>query len=315
MSGVSVLVVSWNSCAVTLACLRSLSACRASCDMQVILSDNGSHDDTVAQVRAQCADVLVVENGRNLGFAAAINRAAQKATQPLLLLLNNDAQVEPQALRDMLDIMAADQGIGVLGPQLVHSDGRLQNSAAAVPSLATETLNKSLLKMLFPALFPGKFTAAEQLVTVPGVVGACLLTRTDSFRRLGGLSEEYFFYLEETDYCLRVQKAGLRVAVAPQIRVAHLLGHSANRVRLRARIEYHRSLFIFFRRQHGTGPLACLRIILFLQHAGKCLGTALALTLTLFLHARLRGKLLLYARLLQWQILGCPVAMGLRRDG
>lgn len=311
---VSIVIVSWNACEITLACLRSLEICQKRVPLEIILSDNGSCDGTIFEVRRKYPEVRLVENGRNLGFAMAVNKGAKKATAPMLLLLNNDTRLSPQALETMLQQFKSNPKLGVVGPQLIYEDGRLQNSVAAIPNLSTELINKTILKKIFPEKFPDKHKNYDGLTKVPSVIGACLMTRKELFEQLNGLDEAYFFFLEETDYCLRAAKEGFFTAICPNAKVEHLQGYSAKKVEVKVKIEYHRSLFTFFKHHHGDRQIRILRIGLFAEHAFKLCTTSVALLLTLFIHLKLRTKWLTYVSLLMWQLKGCPEKYGLKKN-
>ena len=123
---------------------------------EVLVVDNGSSDDSVAKVKTAYPGVIILEAGKNLGFGAANNVAAKLARGRYLLLVNTDAFLEKDCARVLLELMKSDPRIGMVGPQLLNEDGSPQTSFEATPTLVTETLNRSLLKRLFPTRFPGK---------------------------------------------------------------------------------------------------------------------------------------------------------------
>jgi GT2 family glycosyltransferase len=145
---------------------------------------------------------------RNVGFARGLNLAAREASGDFLLLLNSDARLTRDAVRLSVEWMRADPGCGVAGAQLLNPDGTKQNSIANFPSLATELLNKFLLRSLWPKRFPGKEKEYPEPMEVESVVGAFFLVRREVWEKLGGMDEEFFFFLEETDFCLRARREG-----------------------------------------------------------------------------------------------------------
>src|SRR5207249_2827164 len=94
-----------------------------------------------------------------------------------LLLLNSDARLKPDTLIQVIEWMRVQPLCGVAGVQLLNPDASRQNSIANFPSLATELLNKSLLRRLFPRRYPGKESRFAEPVEVESVVGAFLLVR------------------------------------------------------------------------------------------------------------------------------------------
>ena len=120
--------------------------------------------------------------------------------------------------------MRAHPDCGIAGAQLLNPDGSRQNSIANFPSLATEPLNKSLLRRIFPRRFPGKEQRFTSPVPVETVIGAFMLIRAELWRELGGFDERYFFFFEETDFCLQARRRGWQVFHLPQVQVWHEQG-------------------------------------------------------------------------------------------
>ena len=208
---VSVIIITRNTCALTGNAIRSVQAGGDSVSKEIIIVDNGSNDDTAAVLKHDFSFIKLIRSETNLGFARACNLAAKQAHGEFLLLLNSDARLAPDALELASAWMRAHPDCAVAGAQLLNADGSRQNSIANFPTLATELLNKSLLRRLFPRRFPGKEHPFAGPVEVETVVGAFLLIRKEVWDKLGGLDERYFFFFEETDFCLQARRRGQRV--------------------------------------------------------------------------------------------------------
>jgi len=308
---VSVIIVTRNTCALTRAAIQSVCDSRDSLAKEIIVVDNGSSDDTASVLPREFPQVRFIRPGKNLGFARACNRAA--AGGEFLLLLNSDARLAPEALARAMAWMRGHSDCAVAGAQLLNADGSRQNSIANFPTLATELLNKSLLRRLRPEKFPGKEHEFRDPVEVETVVGAFLLIRKETWDALGGLDERYFFFFEETDFCLQARRKGFRVVHLPEVRVWHGQGQTARQVPAGARIEYWRSRYAYFAKNHPPvtrlilGAGLWLRLLLDWLAAGLC---ALA---TLGRNARWRERWWVCSALVRWQLCGCPEAAGLRR--
>lgn len=314
MTDLSVVIVNWNTRDLLRDCLASLRDNVSGLALEVFVVDNGSSDDSVAMVRSEFPEVTLIENGRNLGFARANNVALRRAAGRFWLLLNSDTIVTKGALEGLLETMERDPEIGVAGLQLLNEDGSLQNSVSNMPSLLTELGNKSLLRLLWPSRYPGKEHRFESPVPVDSVIGACLMARRDAAAAVGLLDEEYFFFLEETDWCVRMQKGGWKVIHDPRYTIYHLQGKSAGKVNVRARIEYWRSRYTFFCKHRGKPVRLLLRCGL-LGRLLVSLGTSFSANLlTAFSRPRLRNKLAVYAGILAWHLRGCPADGGLEHD-
>ena len=210
MLDLSVIIVTRNTCSLTCAAIQSVLDGRDDLSREILLVDNGSTDGTPGAVAARFPSVVCLRSEDNLGFARAVNRAAAQAQGRFLLLLNSDATVKQDSPAAAVAWMRAHPDCGVAGAQLVNPDGSLQNSIANFPTLATELLNKSLLRRLFPRRYPGKERRFAEPVEVETIVGAFMLIRREAWEALGGLDERYFFFLEETDFCLQARRRGWR---------------------------------------------------------------------------------------------------------
>jgi GT2 family glycosyltransferase len=256
--------------------------------------------------------VNLIQNQKNLGFAKANNQALILSKSKYILLLNPDTQVKHAAIERLLSFMDTHLDSGVAGAQLLNSDGSKQNSIANFPSLATELLNKSLLRLLFPKTFPGKGRDYRDPVEVDSVIGACMMVRREAIEQVGLLDEDYFLFLEETDWCYRMKKAGWKVYHVPQAEIYHLQGKSAEKDKKRAKVEYYRSRHQYFKKHKGNVQWLVLLIGLLIKLGFEFLSMVIACILTCFAVKKWRNKLSNYTYLLWWHLKGCPEGMGLK---
>ena len=214
--------------------------------------DNGSQDGSADEIRKKFPSIHLIENERNLGFAKAVNQGLQKASGKYVLLLNPDTQVKNGAIERLVSFMDVHSDVGLVGAQLLNADGSKQNSIANFPSLVTELLNKSLLRWLSPNRFPGKEKSYAGPIEVDSVIGACMVVRREAMEQVGLLDEDYFLFLEETDWCYRMKRAGWKIYHVPQAEVYHFQGKSAETEKKKAKVEYYRSRYHFFRKNRGS---------------------------------------------------------------
>ena len=314
MNGLSVIIVNWNTKDLLCQCIDSLTQTLKKIDTEVFVVDNGSTDGSVAAVREKVSGVRLIENLVNLGFAKANNQAISLSSREYLLLLNPDTQVKDEAIERMLFFMDAHPEAGVVGAQLLNVDGSKQNSIANFPSLATELLNKSLLRWLFPDKFPGKETDYPGPVEVDSVIGACMMVRRKALEQVGLLDEEYFLFLEETDWCYRMKKAGWKIYHVPGAEIYHHQGKSAEKEKKKAKIEYYRSRYHFFKKNRGSLQWLILRVGLMIKLCIELISMTVACFFTLFSIKKLRDRLSIYVYLTWWHLKGCPEGMGLKSD-
>jgi len=311
---ISFVIINWNTCSLLIDCLHSIQKTVADCDFEVFVVDNGSEDESVAEVRKNFGQsVHLIENKTNMGFAFANNQALQRAKGTFIVLLNSDARLKQETISGLISFLEGNSDVGMVGPRMVSDDGDVQNSYDNFPSLLTETLNKSLLRALFPRRFSGKTTKASHPFEVDSLIGACVAVRARAIKEVGNLDEDYFFFLEETDWCLRMKKAGWKIYHHPLIDVVHLQGQSKRRRPVQAWIEYYRSLYLFFRKHRSVPSYMALRFFRFLKLNVNLILTVLGLCLTLGMKKRLREKSVVYAGLLWWHVRCCPDSMGLKK--
>jgi len=308
----SIIIVNWNTKDLLLQCLKSVYKAVKEMETEVIVIDNGSQDGSGMEVEGTFPAVHLIENEKNLGFAKAANQGLRKASGRYALLLNPDAQVKEGASDRMCSFMDAHPEAGVVGAQLLNADGSKQNSIANFPSLATELLNKSLLRWLFPDRFLGKGRDYPEPVEVDSVIGAGMMVRRDTMEQVGLLDEGYFLFLEETDWCYRMKKAGWKIYHVPHAEIYHLQGKSAEREKNRARVEYYRSRYHFFKKNRGSLQYSILFMGLITRLCVELIFMSVACLFTLFTIDKWKSKLSIYAYLLWWHLRLCPEEMGLR---
>jgi GT2 family glycosyltransferase len=307
MMDVSLIIVNRNTKELLLDCIDSVYRTLPPLSFEVWVVDNASSDGSVPAVNARFPEVRCLQNERNQGFARANNQAIHQASGRYFVLLNSDTVLTPSALSILVGYLDLNREVAICGGQLLNEDGSLQNSIANFPTLATELLNKSVLRRLFPQRYPGKERRFEQPVQVESIIGACMVLRREAVLSFGMLDEAYFFYLEETDLCLTMKKNGMKVVFHPQARIYHLQGQTAKKQAPEARIEFWRSRYLFFRKNYPpaaevflkVGLLAKLSISLLLQGAGAPFSGK----------SRNRGAINL--RILRWHLAGRPVGWGI----
>ncbi len=307
---VSVVLVNWNTKELLRNCLESLLA-NAAVPLEVFVVDNGSSDGSPEMVESDFAGVDLIRNRENLGFGKAVNLGMARATGPVVMLLNTDTIVPPDSVRTVQDYLEMTPDAAVVGVQLLNADGSRQNSIANFPTLLTELGNKSLLRKLFPARYPGKEREFPGPVEVESVIGACMFVRREAIEKVGPLDEDFFFFMEETDWCLRFREAGWRVVHHPGATVVHLQGKTAEKVNVRARIEYYRSRYTYFRKHGGPAGRFALRAGLMFKVTLDLLAHLVMAAATGGRNRRITNRLAVYWKLFLWHAAGCPASWGL----
>lgn len=226
---VCVVVVTFNSQSVLEACLDRVYAMK---DVDLIVVDNASTDDTCRLVEDLYPNVTLVRNVSNEGFARAVNHGVSFSTSKHILLVNPDVVVEESVVESLLDLMMGDASIGVAAPVVVERPGDRVLPCGYEPSTIRMFYHMTGLSRLGRSLpsVRGHYLLDNQLQGASDVewtTGACFMTSIDVWRAAGGLSERWFMYAEDIDFCLRVGDLGYRVVVDESVRVSHSAGMSS----------------------------------------------------------------------------------------
>jgi GT2 family glycosyltransferase/glycosyltransferase involved in cell wall biosynthesis len=279
LSKVDVVIVNYNTKELLYKCLGTLLPRGENANLNVFLVDNASSDNSVKMLKEEFPQVALIQNVRNVGFAAAVNQAILESNSKYILLLNPDAAMTPESIEDMVNLMEAHPPIAAIGPKIVDENGKVAVSAfIRPPSLWTTLSNflsiEALIKKTFPLKdFPGKYSLshieAETPREVSHLLGACLLLRREAFQDAGQLDERFFVFREETDLCLRLGKLGWKIWYYPKAQVLHLCGSSVKQLGIRGKRVSLQSDMVFFCKYSGIGKVAAIFSIRILEEIVK----------------------------------------------
>ena len=301
---VSIIIVNWNTKRLLLDCICSIYETVKNISFEIWLVDNASSDGSVEAVKQNYPDVKIIQNTKNLGFAAANNIALERMCGQYALLLNTDTILTNGAVENLFDFMEKNQDAGMACGQLLNQDGSKQNSIANFPGICSLLGNESLLQMLFPKKFPGKRKEYKKPVEVDSCIGACLMVRKKAMDEVGLLDKRYFFFFEETDWAYRMKQAGWKIYFVPSARIFHIQGQSVGH-NVASRIMFYRSRYIYFKKWHQNSYLF-IRLIIFVRLLINAILSLVGVVATIGMHAGIKKKLSVYSRLILWHLAGCP---------
>jgi GT2 family glycosyltransferase len=275
-SDLSVIIVSFNTRELTLACVQSVFAAMGDLALEVIVVDNASTDETVAALRATCAHVRIIANSRNLGFARG-NNAGLAATQGrYLLALNSDTLVQPGALRALVNFMDAHLDAGACGPMLLNEDGSLQPSGRPLPSVWRLFVDMTKMYRLWQRdVFEQRGRDYNLPARIGEVSGAALLIRRGVYERVGGFDEKLFAYYEDVDLCKRIGDAGYAIYYVPDAKIIHLWKRSSRATPEQAYRAGQISARYYFRKHHGPLAQAAVQTMLLAKEVALVVVNAL----------------------------------------
>lgn len=192
-----------------------------------IVVDNGSTDGSLDFARTH-ADV-VVESGRNAGFAVANNIGLDEVDSEFTMFANPDVTVPGDGWQARMASLIDASG-GLVAPQLLNSDGSLQANARGWPFLASKVRNR--LRPETPRGLDYARSGFDKPTYCAWVMGAALGGRTVDLRRIGGWDESYFLYYEDHEIGLRAWRSGLSVIVDPETQFVHDWQRATTRVQV-----------------------------------------------------------------------------------
>lgn len=214
--GVCCVIVNWNGWRDTLDCLASLRE-QDYGNLQIIVVDNGSTDDSVERIRSAFPETKLIETGRNIGYASGCNvglRAALTGGAEFVWLLNNDTICPPDTVHKLVRRAMVSPEAGLVGTVLfyAHDPAKVQawGGGRVVPWIAYTT----------------HFYAPTEFGENCYTTFASVLARRKMLEEVGLLYEGFFMYYDDSDLCLRMQKSRWKIVMAEDTAVLHKEGAS-----------------------------------------------------------------------------------------
>jgi GT2 family glycosyltransferase len=261
---VSVVTVNYRSLAHLLPCLDSVREWSRGRAVEFVVVDNHPADGARSALGERFAEVRVIENAENVGYARAVNQGIRATSGEFVLVMNPDCEFRPGATGHLLDYLRAHPEAGIAAPKILNPDGTLEYSARSFPTQLTFLFNRySLLTRLFPGnRFSRRYLLSDwdhaSVRGVDWVSGACMMVRREAIDRVGPMDEAFFMFNEDVDWCRRMKLAGWEVVYVPDAVVVHHIGASRRKVSARVIYGRHRGMIHYFHKHHPTNPLLSL---------------------------------------------------------
>lgn len=233
MQRVDVVVVNYNTGRLTCDCIASAKKTTTQrVDIQIVVVDNASTDESVQLIKREHPDVKVKSSPNNLGYAGAVNLGMRVTKAELVLVTNSDVLFEDGCIGELVKYLTDDPQAGVVGPQQMFPDGSWQRSYGVVPSLEEGVRDLFFVTSAahcFRRVMWRMGREEGRTKEVGYVDGAVMAIRREAFMAVGGFDEKFFFFAEESDFCLRVRDAGWKVVFLPSARAIHIRGASSGK--------------------------------------------------------------------------------------
>jgi len=222
----SIVVTTYNSGGVVDGLFNSIAGLQAEeAPSEVVVVDNASSDNTLEVVGGR-PGVSVLPQSRNLGLSRANNLGASAASGTHLLFLNPDVRIRKGALKILMQTAESSPEAALLGPAMYDSRGRLQSTARTFPTLLDIALRRTPLgrsrwgeERLRRHLFP---VDTSSTVRVDWLVGAAMWLTPRGRKEVGTMSERFFLYFEDVEWCWRAASRRMDVLYVPAASMEHV---------------------------------------------------------------------------------------------
>lgn len=212
---VSIVLLNYKTLSDTVECIESLFDCNYN-NYNIILVDNASNDNCCTYVNQKYPSVITIQNDKNIGFAAGCNVGIKKALDlecDFVLLLNNDTIVEKDFLKILVDTFSLDPRIGIATGKILYYDNmRIWYGGGHISKLRGVSKIEHLEEEDRYDIQGGERTFAS---------GCCMLISRKVIENVGNLTEDYFLYFEDTDYCMKVQNMKFKIFFNPKAIIYH----------------------------------------------------------------------------------------------
>lgn len=251
----SIIILNWNTSDLLVQCLNSVFKFTKKINFEVIVCDNGSTDGSEKIIKRKFGKkIRFIQNGKNLGFSAGNNPGLKMAKGRYLLLLNSDTKIDYDVFSNLVKWMDKRPQVGVCGPRRLNADGSIQtNGVGNLPSLQAVFFNLVLpfhkipiFNAFLPALHFGNRIKYLMSHMSGWVTGACFMIRREVYEKIGGLDENIFMYVEETEYCKRVKDQGWQIWYVADDYIYHLERGSSTSGKTNAIVGVYKGLKYYF---------------------------------------------------------------------
>ena len=262
---ISVIIVNYNDWKLLDTCLASIYKYQFPWPMEIIVTDNDSDNNEAQKIREKYPNVILIETGKNLGFAGGNNIAIARSKGDYVFILNDDTKYLNDTKIKAVEYMDQHPEIGMMGPELLNADGSHQGSVFmnnSLPAIFFSILKNSLY---LDKITREKFFDISKIQPVGFILGAAMLVRREVINRVGIFDDRFFFSAEEQDWCYRTLKAGYKIFYYPLWQIVHYGGGTGGS--LWYMMQYHRATIIYFDKYWGLpGRLAVKMLFLLFGH-------------------------------------------------
>ena len=260
---VSVIIINYNTFEYTCNCIQSVIDKTKDIDYEIILVDNASSECTPDLFKEKFPQIILIKNPENRGFAAGNNLGIQKAKGEFILLLNSDTVFIENSILFIYKKCKPVQDLGAATIQLIFPDGSVQSSAKRFPSVMAHFLEITRLYKIFKKRYNKrneKYNYEKNFVC-DWIWGTFFFFPKKNLEMMNGhLSETYFMYSEDVEWCYQFKKAGLNNYYFSESKIMHLVGQSSSGLFKNKLVEKNHLHFI--KSNYGFFPFIIEKVLL-----------------------------------------------------
>lgn len=224
MAKLSVVILNWNGRKHLERYLPSVVEYTMGDDVEVVVADNGSTDDSILWVRMAYPELRVVRLDKNYGFAEGYNRALQEVDAQYYLLLNSDVEVTAGWWQPLVEVLDSNPDVAVVAPKLLSDTERDKFEYAGAAGGFIDYLGYPFCRGRILSKVESDNGQYDSRRDIFWASGAAMCCRSDVYHKLGGFDADFFAHMEEIDLQWRMQLSGWRICIEPRSKVYHLGG-------------------------------------------------------------------------------------------
>ncbi len=261
----AVVILNWNGIGWLQKFLETTIKLSVSSDTMVYVADNGSTDGSLEWVAGIPGNTGIIQLGSNYGFAGGYNLALSRITAKYYVLLNSDAEVTEGWLGPLVDHMDNNPDVAACQPKIKSYYKKDFFEYAGAAGGYIDRFGYTFCRgRIFDHIEKdeGQYDNAAEIFWASG---ACMMVRSDAWKKCGGFDDDFFAHMEEVDLCWRFHLAGYRVTCVPQSVIYHAGGGSLPYdSEKKTYLNFRNNLFLLYKNLPGTklNKIICLRKIL-----------------------------------------------------
>ncbi len=282
----SIIIVNFRTFELTKNTIDSVLSSDCNYDYEILVVDNKSDDGSLEKLEETFSNeiknskITFIANNSNMGFSYANNLAIKKSSSKYILLLNSDTIIKENTLNKCLNYIETHQDVGALGCKVSLPNGELDKACKRsfpnpinsfyrlfhIPNKNLEVNNYNLSNLDDNGVYE-----------IDCLVGAFMLVKKDVINQIGMLDEDYFMYGEDIDWCYRIKESGWKIIYFGEVEIVHYKGSSSNKKSFKLIYEFHKSMYIFYKKHLAEKYFVLLNFIVYV-------GIAVHLIVKLFIN-------------------------------